>query len=80
VAVLTPGKNAGTPICFTPFCFNALCQLTPHLNFHCLFFCSTPMAGCTLGHCQKGESQGTERNWLAAPSTANYISHCLLTI
>jgi len=43
---LSPGKfpkTTRTPrLCFTPFCFNALCQLTKLLNLGALIFCLTP--------------------------------------
>jgi len=43
---LSPGKfpkSTRTPrLCFTPFCFNALCQLTKLLNLRALSFCLTP--------------------------------------
>ena len=43
---LSPGKfskSTRTPrLCFTPFCFNALCQLTKLLNLRALIFCLTP--------------------------------------
>jgi hypothetical protein len=43
---LSPGKfpkSTRTPrLCFTPFCFNALCQLKKLLNLRALIFCLTP--------------------------------------
>jgi hypothetical protein len=78
LAVLTPGKNAGMPIFVTPFCSNALRQFTPHSNLHCLFFCSTPMAGCTLRHCWEGTSLKAQNvtSWLRLLLQTTSVTLC----